>query len=60
MTRTEIDGFNEKSPFLYLFDYLKEIFRIEKTPKQKFNEKKHEIEWKASGVKSWRELLNLD
>ena len=40
--------------------YITECFSMQKTAERIEFEKQHEIDWKTSGVKSWRELLNLD
>jgi hypothetical protein len=56
----DIEEYNKKSTLVKAIDYIAECFSMQKTPERIFNERKHSIEWKASGVKSWRELFNLD
>lgn len=53
-------GYNEKYPIQYLVDYLRVALTMQKSDMDYLIESHAEQEWKDSGVKSWKELFNLD
>lgn len=56
----QIAEYNNLPLTMKITKYIAGIFSMQKDARRIFNEKKHEYAWKDSGVKSWRELFNLD